>query len=105
MSNEVIYERLLRIAERWGWPLVLSMAVLWFARVDVILPMVDAHSRFLEELTVSHREIARSQVEISRLVEDQARTLEAQTRILYAICPPSGKVPVEAREFVQSEEQ
>jgi len=102
MSSDIIYERVLKALERFGWPVVLSTAVLWFARADVILPMVEAHSKFLEELTISNREIARAQVEISRLVEDQARTLEAQTRLLYTICP---QISLEARAFAQREDE
>jgi len=102
MSTEAMYERFLKAAERFGWPVILSSAVLFFARQDIILPMVQAHSQFLEELTLSNREIARTQTEISRLVEDQARTLEAQTRLLYTICPPGGKIPLEAREYAQT---
>jgi len=102
MSTEIMYERFMKAMERYGWPIILSSAVLFFLRNDVILPMVQAHSQFLEELTLSNREIARTQTEISRLVEDQARTLEAQTRLLYTICPPGGKIPVEAREFAQT---
>lgn len=102
MSTEIMYERFMKAMERYGWPIILSTAVLFFLRNDVILPMVQAHSQFLEELTLSNREIAKTQAEISRLVEDQARTLEAQTRLLYTICPPGGKIPVEAREFAQT---
>lgn len=102
MSTEIMYERFMRAMERYGWPLILSSAVLFFLRTDVILPMVKSHTQFLAELTLSNREIARTQTEISRLVEDQARTLEAQTRLLYTICPPGSKVPVEAREFAQT---
>lgn len=102
MSTDVVYERVMRAMERFGWPVILSAAVLYFARQDVILPMVQAHTQFLEELTHSNREIARTQTEISRLVEDQARTLEAQTRLLYTICPPGVKIPLESREFAQT---
>lgn len=102
MSTELIYERFMRALERYGWPVILSSAVLWFARTDLIIPMVEAHTHFLEELTASNREMAKTQVEISRLVEDQARTLEVQTHLLYTICPPGSKLPLEAREYAQA---
>lgn len=87
MSTDVIYERFLGAMERYGYGIALATAILWFARTDIIVPMVEAHGKFLEELTVSTRELSRTQLEISRLVEEQGRTLEAQTRILYTLCP------------------
>lgn len=96
MSTELIYERFLAALERYGFGICLATAILWFARTDIIVPMVEAHGQFLEELTISNREIAKTQTEISRIVEEQSRTLEAQTRLLYTICP---KIPVEMREY------
>ena len=101
MSTELMYERFLRALERYGFGIALATAILWFARTDIIVPMVDAHGKFLEELTISNREIAKTQGEISRLVAEQGKTLEAQTRILYTICP---KIPMEAREYAQTNE-
>lgn len=52
-----VYEAALRAVERYGFGLVMASAVLWFARVDIILPMVAAHQTFLHEIAVTQREI------------------------------------------------
>lgn len=68
MSSVDVYDAALRMLERYGFGLVLCTAVLWFARVDIILPMVAAHREFLHEMTVTQREI-------STAVRDQTRLL------------------------------
>lgn len=91
--SQATYERVLRAMERYGFGITLSIAILWFARTDIILPMVESHRVFLNELATSNREMARTQAEISRAMNDQARTLETQTRLLYSICPRVGALP------------
>ncbi len=71
MSSETVYEVVLRAIERYGFGLVLATAVLWFVRVDLVLPMVQAHKEFLHELSASQREIAAA--------------MQEQTRLLYAV--------------------
>jgi hypothetical protein len=66
-----LYEASFRLAEKYGFGLLLSTAILWFVRTDIVLPMVAAHQEFL-------REIASTQQEISR-------TMGEQTRIMYAL--------------------
>ena len=85
--SQAAYERVLRAMERYGFGITLSVAILWFARTDIIQPMVQSHTRFLEELTETNREMSRTQAEISRALNEQAQTLETQTRLLYTLCP------------------
>lgn len=102
MSSEDVYTKLLAALERYGFGICLAVAILWFARVDIIVPMVESHKHFLEEVTKNSREMSQTQAEIGRAIEEQTRTLETQTRLLYAMCPPSVKVPTDIRRLVQA---
>lgn len=71
VSSVDVYETILRMVERYGFGLALATAVLWFARIDIILPMVDAHRTFLREMASTQREISTA--------------LQEQTRLLYVL--------------------
>lgn len=71
MGSEQVYEAALRAVERYGFGIILATAVLWFVRVDLVLPMVESHRQFLQELSQSQREIAAA--------------MQEQTRLLYAV--------------------
>ena len=62
-----------RIIERWGFPILVALAVGFVLRNDVLLPMVQAHSEFLKDLSVTQRDIV--------------ETMQEQTRLLYALQP------------------
>ena len=79
MSSVDVYETALRMVERYGFGLVLATATLWFVRVDLVLPMVEAHQQFLKEM-------ATTQHEISRAVNEQ-------TKLLYALQPRQAEKP------------
>ena len=48
---------LLSLLERYGFGLALVAAVLWFVRVDIVVPMVTAHANFLQEMSAAQRDI------------------------------------------------
>ncbi len=73
MSSADMYETALRMWERYGFGLMLATCVLWFVRVDVVLPMVEAHQAFLREMSLTQRDIAEA--------------VHEQTRLLYALQP------------------
>lgn len=73
MSSADVYETALRMAERYGFGLVLATCVLWFVRVDLVLPMVAAHTQFLKEMAQTQRDITVA--------------IHEQTRLLYALQP------------------
>lgn len=73
MSSADMYETALRMFERYGFGLALSTCVLWFVRVDIVIPMVDAHSSFLKEMAQTQRDIAEA--------------VHEQTKLLYALQP------------------
>lgn len=75
MSSVDVYETALRLVERYGFGLILCTAVLWFLRVDIVIPMVETHQEFL-------RNISDTQKEISEAVHEQ-------TKLLWAMQPDS----------------
>lgn len=63
------------ILERWGFPTLVALALAYFLRQDLLLPLLDEHRLTLKEVRETQREIADAIIE--------------QTRLLYAI---QGKV-------------
>jgi hypothetical protein len=69
------WERFMGILERYGYGLSLAAALLWFARVDIIVPMVASHTIFLETMAETNKTLADSQAEIARNVAANTRLL------------------------------
>jgi len=61
------------IIERWGFPTLVAIAFGWVLRQDVLLPLVQAHTQFLEQLGETQKEIS--------------VTIGEQTKLLYALQP------------------
>lgn len=68
MSSGEVYEGVLRIVEKYGVAVVLSVALLWILRNDVLVPLVEEHRSFV-------RSLSETQKEISKAVSDQTRIL------------------------------
>lgn len=68
-------ETLLSVLRDYGFSVVVALACLYVGRQDVLLPLVKAHTAFLDRL-------ATTQVEI-------AEAMKEQTRLLYALQPRS----------------
>lgn len=66
-------ETLYGIIERWGFPTLVAIACGFVLRQDVLLPLVQEHRAFLQQLGETQREISRAVTE--------------QTRLLYALQP------------------
>lgn len=64
-------ETLFGILERWGLPTLAAIALAWFIRSDLLLPLLDEHRLTLQEVRETQREIAKA--------------VNEQTRILYAL--------------------
>ena len=73
MSREEAINLATKIIERWGFPVVVTLAIGFVLRNDVLLPLVDAHEKFLSELASSQKELVQA--------------MNEQTRLLYAIQP------------------
>lgn len=54
MPNNKI-ELLQRAVERFGLPVVLMAIVLWWARNDLVQPLLNAHFDFLGKITEAHK--------------------------------------------------
>jgi hypothetical protein len=43
-----------KVAERFGIPVVLLMVVLWWAKNDLVQPLLDAHFTFINKISDAH---------------------------------------------------
>lgn len=66
-------ETLFSVVERWGFPTLVALALGYFLRQDVLLPLVAEHRSFLQQLGETQR--------------DLSKALNEQTRLLYALQP------------------
>lgn len=49
-------EFLYRVAERFGLPVVILVMVLWWARTDIVQPLLDAHFDLIRSITEGQRQ-------------------------------------------------
>ena len=66
-------ETLYGIMERWGFPTLVAIAAGWMLRNDVRIPLTDEHRQLIRTVSETQRDIAKS--------------VEEQTRLLYALQP------------------
>lgn len=71
MSGAEMSETLKVVIERWGFPTLVALAAGWVLRQDVLLPLVEQHSAFLQTISQSQRDIAEA--------------VQEQTKLLYAL--------------------
>lgn len=64
-------DTLMGIMEKWGFPTLVAIALGWFLRTDLLMPLLEEHRLTLKEVRETQREIADAVGE--------------QTRLLYAI--------------------
>lgn len=48
------YEIIYKAVERFGIQAVLLFVVLWWARTDIVQPLLDAHFDFIDRITDAH---------------------------------------------------
>ena len=72
-------DTVLSLLKDYGFATVVALACLYVGRQDVLLPLVKAHTAFLDKL-------ATTQVEI-------AEAMQEQTRLLYALQPKMSQQP------------
>jgi hypothetical protein len=70
-------ETLFGILDRWGWPTLAALALAYFIRQDLLLPLLEEHRLTLKEVRETQREIAGAITE--------------QTKLLYALQPRSSE--------------
>lgn len=73
MSGAEMGETLKTVLERYGFPSLVAIAFGYVLRQDILLPLVQQHSAFLQTVSESQKEIAEA--------------VQEQTRLLYAIKP------------------
>jgi len=66
-------ETFFAIIERWGFPTLVAVAFGWVLRQDVLLPLVESHQKFVEQLGATQKDISEA--------------IREQTRLLYALQP------------------
>jgi len=66
-------ETLFGILERWGFPTLVALALAFFIRQDLLLPLLEEHRLTLKEVRETQRELATAITE--------------QTKLLYALQP------------------
>jgi hypothetical protein len=69
-------ETLFSILERWGFPTLVALALAFFIRQDLLLPLLEEHRLTLKEVRETQRELATAITE--------------QTKLLYALQHPKG---------------
>lgn len=74
--TEAAKDTLFSIIERWGFPTLVALALGWFIRTDLLLPMLEEHRLTLKEIRETQRELANAVTE--------------QTKLLYALQPRGG---------------
>ena len=89
MTTEQAQTTFLTMLRDYGFATVVALACLYVGRQDVLLPLVRAHTQFLEKL-------AQTQVEI-------AQAMQEQTRLLYALQPRAGEREREPAVIVRGE--
>ena len=67
------------ILERYGLPTLVAIALGFFLRQDVILPLLESHRETLRGITATQKEISQA--------------IQEQTRLLYALQPKTAGSP------------
>lgn len=95
MSDTSTTEVALRVAERFGVPVVLLAVVLWLLRDaaislhgTVVLPVVKSHTEFLDATRETLNEIGMSQMQQARTMQELAA---GQREIQQAMTKKSGQ--------------
>lgn len=65
-----------RTAERFGIPVVILSAVLWWARNDMIQPLLDAHFNFIHKISDAHEKQVEKLGEIGEKLDTLIRVQE-----------------------------
>jgi hypothetical protein len=61
-------DTLFSIMERWGFPTLVALALAFFIRQDLLLPLLEEHRLTLKEVRETQREIAQAVNEQTRLL-------------------------------------
>jgi hypothetical protein len=76
--TEQARDAIFSIIERWGFPTLVAIAFGWVLRQDVLLPLVESHQKFVQQLGDTQQEISSA--------------IREQTRLLYTLQPRSAGI-------------
>lgn len=63
-------EFLYRVAERFGLPVVILVLVLWWARNDIVQPLLDAHFSFIGAVVQGQKEHTTQLQEVGKKLDE-----------------------------------
>lgn len=63
-------EFLYRVAERFGLPVVILVLVLWWARTDIVQPLMDAHFGVVKEIVEGQRRTSEEVRNVGRKLDE-----------------------------------
>lgn len=63
-------EFLYRVAERFGLPVVILVLVLWWARTDIVQPLMDAHFGVVKEIVEGQRKHSEEVRNVGRKLDE-----------------------------------
>jgi hypothetical protein len=63
-------ELALRVAERFGLPVVILLLVMWWVRSDIVQPLLDAHFEFIRTVVSGQQEHTRHMAEFGRKLDE-----------------------------------
>lgn len=97
MSIESISETLVKVAERFGVPVVLLGIVIWLGReaaitihTSVVTPVVESHTQFIETICEQAKQQTKAMESQAGAFKELAEAHEEQIVILREAFPASG---------------
>ena len=78
------------ILERWGFPTLAALALAFFLRQDLLLPLLEEHRLTLKEVRETQREIADAVGEQTRLLYAIQRNVNEEVWTVDVKEPPAG---------------
>lgn len=63
-------EFLYRVAERFGLPVVILVLVLYWARTDIVQPLLDAHFGFIKTIVEGQQDHTRQMESVGRKLDE-----------------------------------
>ena len=79
MTREEVGSTLHSIIERWGFPVLVAVAAGWILRNDVLLPLVEEHRAFVQQLGETQRDISKAITEQTRLLYELESHVQHRT--------------------------
>lgn len=79
MTKEEVAGTVGNILERWGFPVLVALAAGWVLRNDLLVPLVEEHRAFVEQLGETQRDISKAITEQTRLLYELESHVQHRT--------------------------